>query len=108
MLKMPGGENEIFNEAVRLLARRDYSIAGLRQKLGELPEGVLERLVAKRYLDDRRYAETYISRHRNRGPERLQAELVQHGVDPSLAAEIVARSELDSLQQVLAAKMIAW
>ena len=53
--------NEIFNHAVKLLARRDFSVARLTEKLeakfGDVPEEVIAQLVAKRFLNDRRFTE---------------------------------------------------
>src|ERR1051326_4990572 len=99
----------ILQYAVKLLARRDYSVQQLRAKLEnqfvEVPESVFETLIAKRFLNDRRYAENYMARRPNRGPARLREELVARGVEPQLIEEILARTERPSLRDVVNAKM---
>jgi regulatory protein len=74
--------------AAALLARRDYSSAGLRQRL--LSQGfeaatvqrVLEEFIERRYLDDERYAAQYVSYHaaRGHGPRRIGRQLVAEGL----------------------------
>jgi SOS response regulatory protein OraA/RecX len=105
---MAEDDNEIFNRAVKLLAGRDYSIEGIRKKLGNVPDAVIERLVAKRFLNDRRYAENYVARRRDRGVPRLREELLSRGISPDLASEILGKIEWPSLREVLAAKMVDW
>jgi regulatory protein len=84
--------------AVALLARRDYSSAGLRARL--VAEGyedstvqhVLEQLIERRYIDDERYAAQYVSYHaaRGHGPKRIERELVAEGLGDELVAAALA------------------
>ncbi|MGA3323335.1 MAG: RecX family transcriptional regulator [Terriglobia bacterium] len=70
--------------ALRMLARRPYSIAELRKALekkcpqsGRVPEAI-GRLRELGYLDDRKFAEQYaysLARNRAFGPHRLRREL---------------------------------
>ncbi len=81
-----------------LLARRDYSSAGLRARL--VAEGyedstvqhVLEQLIERRYIDDERYAAQYVSYHaaRGHGPKRIERELVAEGLGDELVAAALA------------------
>src|SRR5262245_15934844 len=100
----------ILSDAMKLLAKRDYSIAGLRQKLslkhGGVPEEVIQYLVAKRFLDDRRFAESYVSRRKDRGMPRLRRELDAQGVARELVEEILGRGEWPSLHEALTARMV--
>ena len=81
--------------AVRLLARREHSVAELRRKLesrgfgGEAIERVLSQLREVRLLSDERFVEAYVhSRYeRGFGPLRIQKELRERGV----SAELISR-----------------
>ncbi len=87
--------------AVALLARRDYSSTGLRQRL--LAQGfeaatvqqVLQELIERRYLDDERYAAQYVSYHaaRGHGPRRIDRDLATEGLDQELIASALATIE---------------
>src|SRR5262249_10250920 len=85
--------------AVALLARRDFATAEMRSKLRArgfatgVAEEVVAALTASGILDDRRFAENYVSWHagRGQGPVRIGAELRRQGlaealVDAALAA----------------------
>jgi regulatory protein len=80
--------------AVRYLAVRDRTSAQVRSYLrrkGALPddvEPIVTRLCDLRYLDDRAFAERWISRRmggRPMGRERLRSELEARGVEDSIA-----------------------
>jgi regulatory protein len=85
--------------AVALLARRDYSSAGLRERLvsqgydAATVQQVLEQFIEHRYLDDGRYAAQYVSYHaaRGQGPRRIGRDLAAEGlgeeqIDAALAS----------------------
>jgi regulatory protein len=80
--------------AVALLARRDYSSAGLAQRLvsqgfeAATVQQVLEELIERRYLDDERYAAQYVSYHaaRGHGPRRIDRDLTAEGLGEALIA----------------------
>jgi regulatory protein len=103
---------EIYEHAIKLLARRDYSVAELRKKLetrfGAAPQEVLDQLLQKRYLDDRRYAERYAARKKLRGPARLRAELETRGVHSSTVEEILSNATIPSPEDALKARMTDW
>jgi SOS response regulatory protein OraA/RecX len=104
--------DEIFTYALKLLARRDYSIADLREKLesrfGEIPGDVIDRLIQKKFLNERQYVENYISRRKARGKAVLRAELEMRGVPKTLIDEALAGTESASLRDALNARMIDW
>jgi len=104
--------DEIYLHALKLLQRRDYTVAQLSQKLetkfGSVPEDVIVQLLQKKFLDDRRFAENYVSRRRNRGATILREELAARGVPASLAEEILSGTDRPSLQEVLAARIKDW
>jgi regulatory protein len=78
--------------AVSLLARRDYAIAELRERLERkgfdrsVVDHTLEELVEQRALDDSRYATNFVSYHagRGQGPLRIAADLQALGVSAAL------------------------
>lgn len=84
--------------ALRLLSRRDYTTAEIRQKLtdrefegGETEEAIAS-LRADRLIDDRRAAAAHIrtaSRIKQRGRIRIERELEARGVDRSLIRELL-------------------
>ncbi len=81
-------QSEVWNRALRLLARRDHSAQELRQKLrnkGAAPEqidGVLERLLEEDWLNETRFAESFTRSRvaRGLGPYRIRRELQERGV----------------------------
>jgi len=101
--------DEVYKHALKLLRARDHTVAQLTEKLeakfGSVPEDVIARLLQKKFLDDRRFAENYVSRRRNRGATILREELAARGVPLSLAEEILSSADRPSLKEVLAARM---
>jgi regulatory protein len=85
--------------AVRVLARRDHSVAELERKLLDkgFPAAVVEELIARLeksgYLDDRRFAglwaESAVRNGRGYGP-RLRLELTRRGVSREIVADVLA------------------
>jgi regulatory protein len=104
--------DEIYAHALKLLRMRDYTLAGLQKKLetrfGTAPQEVLNLLVQKKFLNDRRFAENYVERRKSRGSQLLRQELIEKGVSTELADEILSRADFPSLKQALAAKMTDW
>ena len=84
--------------ALTLLARRDFAVRELRERLAEdgFPADVLEPLVqdllAQGALDDARYAASYTSYHaaRGQGPRRITQDLMERGVAPVLIEAAIA------------------
>jgi regulatory protein len=78
--------------AVALLARRDYASGELSAKLCErgyeraVVQDLIERLRARRLLNDERYAGHFVQYHsaRGQGPVRIRRDLEAVGVDPTL------------------------
>jgi len=103
---------DILKYALKLLAGRDYSVGKLREKLQarfeEVPDEVIEHLMARRFLNDRRYAENYVTKRRTKGPVLLREELMARGIPSVLANEVLATTDWPSLHDALNAKMIDW
>ena len=104
--------NEIYSYALKLLRRRDYTIAELCGKLeakfGSVPPEIIEDLGRKKFLNDRRFAENYVAKRKSRGAQQLREELTAHGIPTKLTEEIVSATEWPSLQEALTAKMKDW
>lgn len=74
--------------ALDALARRDHASTELRQKLsdkgydGLVVDELIERLVAEKLLDDRRYLQNFVAYHaaRGQGPNRVRADLRKRGL----------------------------
>ena len=104
--------DEIYAHALKLLRARDYTVLQLNQKLeakfGSVPQEVVDRLIRKKFLNDRRFAENYVTRRKKRGPVLLREELLARGVPSALADEILSQTDLPSLKDALTSKMIDW
>jgi len=104
--------NEIYIYALKLLKKRDHTISELRKKLEAnfqtIPAGLIDQLTKKNFLNDRRVAENYVHKRRDRGPRVLHDELIARGVADGLVDEILARADWPSLREALTAKMNDW
>jgi SOS response regulatory protein OraA/RecX len=104
--------DEIFVYALNLLRARDYTVARLRQKLetrfGSVPQEVIEQLLKKNFLNDRRFAANYVARRKDRGREILREELSTRGVASDLAEQVLSEAEWPSLHDALTATMNGW
>ena len=104
--------NEIYIFALKLLKKRDHTISELRKKLEAnfqtIPAGLIDQLTKKNFLNDRRVAENYVQKRRDRAPRVLRDELIARGVAEDLVDEILARAEWPSLREALTAKMNDW
>jgi regulatory protein len=96
------------DKAVDLLARAPHSVYSLRLKLlkrgfeARLVEQVLESLGEKGYLDDRRFAESWLRERIRRRPEGralLLAGLLRRGIGRKTAEEAVSRYLSPSLER---------
>ena len=105
--------------ALRLLGRRDYTRAELRQKLTARGyresdiEETLEQLSVDGTVDDRRAAATHVrlaAHVKGRGRIRMERELLARGIAGDVAAEALAAlsedDEVAALKRVLARKRV--
>ncbi len=104
--------DQVYLYALKLLRMRDYSVSRLREKLaakfGSVPDAIIDELIRKKFLNDRRFAENYIARKADRGQARLREELLTRGIPPGLADEILTQTAFPSLRGALEAKMNDW
>lgn len=96
---------EVKQKAVDLLARRDHSAQELRQKLSSrsfspgVIEAVIEQLLGRGYLDDHRFALSFIRQRLSRKPESipmLTALLQNKGVNQEIISQALEESDIDT------------
>jgi len=102
--------------AVRLLSARGYSERKLREKLrnrdysrDEIDEAIAK-LIARRLLDDRAYAEDFVRSRcasQPRGRSALIRDLISRGIPASLAGEVVGDAVSDADEMELARELVA-
>lgn len=93
-------EARLYGRALRLLAAHDRTASDLRRRLERYGEAetvarVIARLEAQRYVDDRRYAESWTEREameRGGGERLVRAGLRAHGVAEPLVEEAASRA----------------
>ena len=74
--------------ALDALARRDHASTELQRKLrdkgydGRVVDELIERLIAEKLLDDRRYLQNFVAYHaaRGQGPNRVRADMRKLGL----------------------------
>lgn len=96
----------LYEHAVTLLARKDYSNGEMRRALhamtddGMNVEVVLQRLREYGYLNDRRIAENMLSRflRKQYGPVRIRLELQQRGIARQVTESVISGCDTDWFQ----------
>lgn len=95
-------EKDIWNKAIQLLSRREYSRAELVQKLArisqDLPlDAVLGELESAGYLSDRRFAESFIRMRvgQGHGLIRIRFDLQRKGVANDLLQAVLEEMDID-------------
>ncbi|KAA0891617.1 regulatory protein RecX [Oryzomonas rubra] len=111
----PSSPERAFQDALKLLAPRDYTSAKMREKLARrgFDEAAIEEAVARLegqgWLSDRRFAERFAEMAVNGGRffgPRLRLEMRRHGVPAELVEETLGRlrqerDEQDDLRSVM-------
>jgi regulatory protein len=104
--------DQIYLAALKLLRNRDHTVSSLRQKLegkfGVVPEDVIEQLLKRNFLNDRRFAVNYVSRRKDRGPSALREDLIARGVAVDIVDETLSQIDSPSLREAMAAKIEDW
>ena len=98
--------DELYQHAIVLLARKDYSNGEIRRALHHLSddtiagESAIGRLRDNNYLDNRRIAENMVSRflRKQYGPVRIKQELRQKGIEQDVADAALNDSNADWFQ----------
>lgn len=105
--------------ALRLLGRRDYTVAEMREKLtarGNEADDInttIDGLIAEGLLDDRRVASAHLrtaARVKGRGRLRISRELAARGIAPDIVDETVAslsdEEEASAVERLLVRKRL--
>jgi SOS response regulatory protein OraA/RecX len=104
--------DRIYLAALKLLRARDYTVASLSRKLetkfGIAPEEVIQQLLKQNFLNDRRFAENYVAKRKNRVPSSLREDLISRGVAIDLVDEVLSHADRPSLQEAVAVRMKDW
>lgn len=91
---------------MNLLQRKDYTTAGLREKLreGAYPEACIEEAIAYAasygYVDDARYAEDFIRCHlEKKSRTRIEQDLMKKGIPRELIGEVFEKLAAEGTAQ---------
>jgi len=92
-----------YNASIRLLARRDHSVAELNRKLRQREhdqlsiDSCMQELIDTNYVNDTRYAELYVEQRiaKGFGPLAIRAKLYERGIDSSLTRRAFEVVEAD-------------
>ena len=112
--KMPKSAAQALQSLMRLCARAEKSSGdALRLMRGwgvaeAEREGVLNKLIEQRFIDDRRYAEAYIREKSNLagwGARKIAFQLRQKGIDKEIISTSLATLDSDAQLQQLTAKL---
>ena len=99
----------MYGYAIKLLAVRDYSVrrmkARLEKRFNRNSERVIDRLLSQKFLDDLRFAQSFVRVRKSRGRLRLRAELIRDGIGETMADDVLEREDWPSLVDVLKDKM---
>ncbi len=100
---------ELRERAMRLLARREHSRAELVRKLGQAGfdacdiQPLLDEFEEKKWLSDRRFAESYVADHRARaGAVKLAFDLRQRGVADNIIEAVLSDNRDSELKRAQA------
>lgn len=96
-------EQELYDHAVSLLAKRDYSSGELSRTLlrmtenSECVDGALQRLIVSGYLDDERLVIHLVDKHirKKHGPTRIRQEVRQKGFPQELVEQTLEKTGVD-------------
>lgn len=102
------GESDCRQQAVRYLARREYSQLELGRKLRRKGHAavhcdrVIAELVSQNLLSDRRYAEAYLQSRvrKGLGPMRIRVALEEVGVDKEIIDDVMNNVEIEWTEQL--------
>lgn len=101
---------QAYARITRICARKEYAPFDIRQKLLRLNltdnvvELLLERLIKERYIDERRYTESYIREklHFNKwGKRKIELHLAQKRISPDVVRDVFTQFSESQLSESL-------
>jgi regulatory protein len=101
-------EPDCRRQALKYLARREYSLAELARKLrkkgfpGPVCDRVIDALAAQKLVSDRRFAEAYMHARVRKGfgPVRIRLALEDAGVDKAIIDDVMGAAEVEWTEQL--------
>ncbi len=102
----PDDRTQCLQAAIRLLSRREHSRKELANKLRSKTyfentyiDEILDELESSNYLDDQRFTESFVRYRisRGQGPQKIQHELSQKGVNYTLIEQAIQKADVDWL-----------
>lgn len=108
MVSEPLTESELWQRAIGLLARREYSARELADKLSVLSESesvaaVLARLISEGYQSDQRFTDSFIRMRigQGHGENRIRFDLQRKGIPAELIAQCLEAQDSDWFELAL-------
>lgn len=101
---------QAYARITRICARKEYAPFDIRQKLlrlnltDDVVELLLERLIKERYIDERRYTESYIREklHFNKwGKRKIELHLAQKRISPDVVRDVFTQFSESQLSESL-------
>lgn len=101
---------QAYARITRICARKEYAPFDIRQKLlrlnltDDVVEFLLERLIKERYIDERRYTESYIREklHFNKwGKRKIELHLAQKRISPDVVRDVFTQFSESQLSESL-------
>ena len=108
-LKTVSDFGKSYIRAVDLISRRQRSEKEIRdyawkkQWTPEIRDRVVQRLKERRYLNDERFAESFVrsrTNNRNFSKRKMQLELIKKGIGQEIIERVLAESEFDELESL--------
>lgn len=102
--------DQAYARMTRICARKEYAPFDIRQKLlrldlnDDVVELLLERLTKERYIDERRYTESYIREklHFNKwGKRKIELHLAQKRISPDVVRDVFTQFSESQLSESL-------
>lgn len=102
--------DQAYARMTRICARKEYAPFDIRQKLlrldlnDDVVELLLERLIKERYIDERRYTESYIREklHFNKwGKRKIELHLAQKRISPDVVRDVFTQFSESQLSESL-------
>lgn len=102
--------DQAYARITRICARKEYAPFDIRQKLlrlnltDDVVELLLERLIKERYIDERRYTESYIREklHFNKwGKRKIELHLAQKRISPDVVRDVFTQFSESQLSESL-------
>lgn len=106
-IQLQSEKQTALNKALKLISTRyktQKEVENYLYEKGYLPQivyFVVEKLNEYHYIDDERYADSYIASHKNFGKLKLKQQLLQKGISPTIVEQKLEDENFDQSQEIL-------